>query len=607
MANEIVRTNECWWAAFSVRTGDVIRLTEVQTGTERVFRTPDVSDAVAEGGHSKPQGLSIWTKTGDIPDHNTGVLSTFADIHSASRSVAEQQAGVTFSSQQGDVRQVVTCTLPPGNNPLRVSARIENHGATAAPYQFECFYQWLVTPAAWAQTAYSIPGLAPRSLFPFGELYFRGGTGMDSAAAWWQMDTTSGVVVRPVRGVHKCFVGVQIPSFILGPHSECVTLMPGKVLEMEFEIAPLRMALQKGWFPDKDRLDRQLHSDNDKRIARARAIGGVREWCTREPPVVRRRAIHLTTQYSPGGIDEMLHLVEKVVVPAGFNEVVFEVGRNFRYLSHPKVGPAWVWDSKTWKSLVKRLKGMGLAVIPQYNALGHQGESGLTVAYPELSEDPNGWCLDPENPKTAQYLGDLFDELIEAFGPKEFHVGLDEIDVPSRPQSFALEKGGRKRDGGKLFALHVNNLHAHLKKHGLPMMMWADMLLYKEEHRINHGERTGTWRAVDMIPKDITMIDWIYHVVPDFGGSRYLQEKGFKVMGACWHTPENIRDWAIFAVKHRLEGLMHTTWAVPRIRDINMVCTLLAGRYFQNPDAGSVEDNVAEAESLSLALVGEKG
>lgn len=603
MSAEIVRVNECWRVAFSDRTGDIVRMAEVQTGAERVFRAPEAKDAVAEGGHDKPNGLSLWVKTGAEPDHNTGVLSAFADVQNAPRSIRESPAGITVSSAHGGIQLEVSYVLPAGRRPLRVKARLENTGGPADAYQFECFYQWFVAGSVWAQTAYSLPGLPVRSLFPFGELYYRGGSGTEPGAFWWQAGTTHGVAIRPLTGISKFFVGVQVPSFVLGPQGEARRIGPGESIEMEFEIAPLRYALEQGGWAGKAAADTALREDHDRRRALARRLGSVASWCRHATPAVARRSIHVTTQYVPVKADTVLHLVDRLLAPCGFNEIVFEVGRNFRYRSHPAVAPEWAWDADTWKHVVREVRAMGFEVIPQYNALAHMGESGLTRAYPELAEDPGGWCLNPEHPKTAPYLGDLFGELIEAFESRVFHVGLDEIDVPSRKPTFALAKPGRARDGGELFALHVNALHRYLKEHGQEMMMWADMLLYKPEHRIQHGLRPGTWQAIDRIPRDIILVDWIYHPVPDFGGSRYLKEKGFRVMGASWHTPGNIRDWAQAAVRYPLDGLMHTLWTPPRIQDVNMVCTLLAGRYFQNPSAPPVAETVPEAEALSLALV----
>ncbi len=601
MNRNIEIRNDLWQATVSGSSGDVIQLLDVRQQAERVLAKPLKADTVLEGGLHRPPGLSLWVKTGNEPDHNTAVLSEFAAVHNAPRTFRVNASEVVAEAEAGGMRLTLALSLPAGPHPLRLKASVENRGASPVPCQLECFYQWHLTKRE--QTAYSLPGLPPKRLLPFGQLYYQAGEGTSTPAMWWQVGTDQGIVMRAVRGVLKYFVGVQKPMFVLGPHSELHQLAPGSSMTMELEVAPLWWATQQGWNPGCGAEEHALQVEDRHRTEVAVRLGDVAHWCRKDPPAIRRRVIHLTAQYSASGMDDMLRLVERVLAPAGFNEIVLEVDRNFRYRSHPGVSPDWAWDAKAWKSAVQQVRSMGFNVVPQYNALGHQGESALATAYPELSEDAGNWCLNPEHPKTLPYLCDLFRELIDVFEPRQFHVGLDEIDVPSRQPTFALSKPGRTRDGGDLLALHINGLHDYLKGQGLEMWMWADMLLYRPEHRIQHGLRPGTWKAIDRISRDILIVDWIYHKVPDFGGSLYLQEKGFRVMGATWHTPGNIRDWAQFAVAHSMEGMMHTTWTLPTMQDVNMVCTLLAGRYFQDPDAPSADQLIPEAEALGLALV----
>ena len=251
---------------------------------------------------------------------------------------------------------------------------------------------------------------------------------------------------------------------------------------------------------------------------------------------------------------------------------------------------------------MREARRLGFTLIPQYNALGHQGESGLATAYPELREDAGGWNLCPRYPDTLHHLREIFDELIELTDPRCFHVGLDEIAVPSRPPLFGLCPKCRGTDGGTLFADHILGMHAHLKERGLEVMMWADMLLHRPEHNSLNGQRPGTWKAIDRLPRDIIMIDWVYMPVKEYGGSTYLLEKGFRVMGATWHHPRAVPEFSRFAVSHGLYGMCETTWSAPTYRDLPMVCVLLAGKYFQRPDIANDEQGTSEARARAAAL-----
>jgi len=596
--------NECICIGISKERGDICEFFNKDSQKEIVNKKNECQDTIEEGGYNRPQGLSIWVKTGRELDHNTGVLSAFAPIHSAKRSFEKIKNGILFIANDKQFSLTIEYHLPPGKEPLFISATLTNISGERDSFQFESYYRWFFTEDEWEKIAYYIPGLPIRTLAPYGELYYYAGTENPSNAIFWQIGTDNGILIKSVANINKFFVGVQKPFFILGPHSNHAYLNKGEKLTMSYQIMTLKTALQNGEISSvgKQRMEEQLLQLDDERKKRAIFLGGIRKWCTHIPPKIKRRFFHITTQYSPVGADKMLNFIEEVVLPAGFNEIVFEVGHNFKYKSHPRVAPNWGWDGKVWRKFVKKVKKYGINVIPEYNSLGHQGESGLTKAYPELAEDPYGWCLNPEHPKTAKYLGEIFDELIEVFEPVEFHVGLDEVDVPSRPQTFALPKKGRNISGGELFALHINNLHQHLSKRRIRMMMWADMLLYKSEHNVQNGLRTGAWKAIDIIPKDIIMVDWIYHKATDFGGSRYLINKGFDVVGACWHIPENIQVWTLFAERNKMLGMMHTTWAIPSVKTVNMICTLLAGKLFQKPYHGKLDKLVLDAESLATGL-----
>ena len=105
----------------------------------------------------------------------------------------------------------------------------------------------------------------------------------------------------------------------------------------------------------------------------------------------------------------------------------------------------------------------------------------------------------------------------------------------------------RHRDPAELLAEDINKIYEWLKKRGLKMMIWSDM--------INATSTTyKTTAAADMIPKDIVCLDftWYFHFADDIEDN--LLEKGFKVTS----TPATIR--AVLRVSQR------TAWSAARYR-----------------------------------------
>ncbi|MBQ3084145.1 MAG: family 20 glycosylhydrolase, partial [Clostridia bacterium] len=125
-------------------------------------------------------------------------------------------------------------------------------------------------------------------------------------------------------------------------------------------------------------------------------------------------------------------------------------------------------------------------------------------------------CYCPSNERSYEILFDLADEIIEVFQPKEYvHFGHDEV------YEIGVCKVCREKDPAELFAADVNRLYDYLKKKGLKMMIWADMLQRPERYR--------TTAAIDKIPKDILMLDFIWYFYMDRDIETNLLEHGFKV------------------------------------------------------------------------------
>ena len=161
---------------------------------------------------------------------------------------------------------------------------------------------------------------------------------------------------------------------------------------------------------------------------------------------------------------------------------------------------------------------------------------------------------------------ELFDELIEAFQPKYFHVGMDEVML--FPDATTPHYNGESP--AEVFAKAANDYHDYLvKQKGLTMLMWGDRLIDRSKIRYNWMESSsnGTAPAIDMIPKDIIVCDWHYNRMPDYPSIGFFQEKGFRVWPATWKSPSAAMALLDSAKRQaqgdRMLGYMCTTWCDP--------------------------------------------
>lgn len=249
-----------------------------------------------------------------------------------------------------------------------------------------------------------------------------------------------------------------------------------------------------------------------------------------------------------------------VLLPLRYNTVFLQVTASMRYDSHPEITEAWAKTVDEYrrglkptpphypmlaegdileKSDIKRLIGyadeLGFEVIPEVQSLGHV--QYITIAHPELAEiseedaevkDTRGedlkpsavypHCYCPSLEESYKIIFDIIDEIIEVFEPKRYvHIGHDEI------YKIGVCKRCREKDPAALYAEHVTRLHDHLKEKGLGTMMWSDMIHPAPVRNYL------TCTAIDKLPRDIIMLDFVWYFSPELDIEDNLLPHGYRV------------------------------------------------------------------------------
>ncbi len=299
---------------------------------------------------------------------------------------------------------------------------------------------------------------------------------------------------------------------------------------------------------------------------------------------MERRGIHVMAS-GQRHLAALERLVGDLAPSLGFNWVIVEVNGHFQYASHPEASEPDPFTRQDAQRLADLARSRGLQLVPMYNCLGHQSwrdkPGALLRSHPGFNEAPDldptaegfycmSWC--PNHPQVNALVFDLFDELLDAFQAKAFHVGMDEV--------FII--GHCPRCNGKsnadLFAKAVNDYHAHLVgRRGVEMQMWGDRLLDAETMGYGTWESSanGTHNAIDMIPTDIVMCDWHYEIMDDFPSVRFFQQKGFRVWPSGWNKEASITKFIEVAQREAtplMLGYLATTWC-----DLNALVAGLAG------------------------------
>ncbi len=184
---------------------------------------------------------------------------------------------------------------------------------------------------------------------------------------------------------------------------------------------------------------------------------------------------------------------------------------------HPEVGGGKLVSKESVRDFVAYARSFGIEIVPEIQSLGHV--QYMTLAHPEIAEIPyesenesktdemvedtrpkmfyhHSAC--PSNPKTYELLFDILDEIIEVVRPTEYvHMGHDEV------YELGVCAVCKEKSEVDLLAYDINKIYDHLKEKGLKMMIWADMLQ-------SYGKRMA-YPAIDLIPKDILLLDFIWY------------------------------------------------------------------------------------------------
>ena len=288
----------------------------------------------------------------------------------------------------------------------------------------------------------------------------------------------------------------------------------------------------------------------------------------------------------PANLDRFVKFVDDELAPRQVNTLLLLGDYNYQFETYPQLRDSNALSKADVKKIVAVCKKNNIRIIPQINLLGHQSwhnrTGNLLKQFPEFDETP--WIKMPEkyvwpnddflycqsycplHPDLHKVLFAVIDELCDAYEADAFHAGMDEI--------FYLGEDKCPRckgiDKAELFAGEIVRINDHLAEKNRELWIWGDRLIEGKITGMGFWEAAYnyTWRAIDMIPKDVVICDWHYER-PD-QTPVYFAMKGFRVVTCPWRTPataviqaEDMARWRKYAtpeMRPRYYGMVQTTW-----------------------------------------------
>jgi Glycosyl hydrolase family 20, catalytic domain len=294
---------------------------------------------------------------------------------------------------------------------------------------------------------------------------------------------------------------------------------------------------------------------------------------------------------APKEVPLFCQFVRDVLPREGVNTLVLRIEYQYQFQSHPELADDDALSRDELKQIVQACKDARVKLIPSTNLFAHQSDKDrigpLLKNYPQFDESPDynpphPWVdggefgfytksLCPLHPDLHKIIFPLMDELIDVCEADAFHAGMDEVWIIAWPKCPRC--GGR--DPAWLFAHHATALRNHLADKNRRLWMWSDRLIDGKTTNLLawQASMNNTWRAIDLVPKDILICDWKYEDAPPTPALFAI--KGFDVLASPWHKTDValaqleqvylIRQNAARAdfsktISSRMRGMFHTSW-----------------------------------------------
>jgi len=293
---------------------------------------------------------------------------------------------------------------------------------------------------------------------------------------------------------------------------------------------------------------------------------------------------------SPKDVDEFVKFIDEELAPRSVNVLILRVDFGYQFESHPELRDSVALSKKDVKKIVTVCKKSNIKVIPQINLLGHQSWAGkigkLLEVYPEFDETPKvkmpvdyKWPNDyglycksycPLHPDVHKVVFAVVDEICDVFESDAFHAGMDEVFYIGEKQCPRCSG----RDKAVLFADEVRTIRDHLYAKGRRLWIWGDRLIDGKATGMGEWSASfnNTYRAVDMIPKDVMICDWHYskpEQTPVYFAMKEIDVVTcpYTVPGVAVLQVQDMVRWRSYAtpqMKEHYQGMLQTVWSGAR-------------------------------------------
>ena len=240
------------------------------------------------------------------------------------------------------------------------------------------------------------------------------------------------------------------------------------------------------------------------------------------------------------------------------NLLGFNMEHVFDFETQPFVSPREAAFSRAEiRELVDYAAKYYITLLPEQQAFGHLHQFLKYEIYSDLAETPHGHVLTPTNPKTYDFIRQVYGEVVPLFPGPFFHIGSDETFELGLGQTKAL---AAQQGLGRVYLDHLQQIFEIMRPYRKQLMFWGDIAVKYPE-------------LLTILPKDMIAVPWDYDPKPSYeniitpytnAGLRVLVAPGAGNWRAIWPDLDsafvNIRNFVRDGQKHQAMGALNTTW-----------------------------------------------
>jgi hexosaminidase len=316
----------------------------------------------------------------------------------------------------------------------------------------------------------------------------------------------------------------------------------------------------------------------------------IRDW-----PSMEWRGVSDDISRGPIQTLDYLKMQIRTLAEYKINLLGFNMEHVFDFQTQPLVAPkeaapkAAALTPAEIKELVDYASKYYITLLPEQQAFGHLHQFLKYEIYSDLAETPHGHVLTPTNPKTYDFIRQVYDEVEPLFPGPFFHIGSDETFELGLGQTKAL---AAQQGLGRVYLEHLQKVFEIMQPYHKQLMFWGDIAVKYPE-------------LLTILPKDMIAVPWDYDPKPSYeniitpytnAGLRVVVAPGTGNWRVIWPDLEsafvNIRNFVRDGQKHQAMGALNTTWNDDgeSLVDMTWPALVFGAAASWQPDESSIDD-----------------